>query len=123
MQDHDCHFARILVLGKAIAGDHADHDQTEPSRSLPELRPLRCFHRVGGQTTALETKRPWAAKGDLVDSVSDLRLTCQLCGAAVSVLDRGSMGDARAYKTAIVNTTYQRLSCCTFTLVTAGFSR
>jgi hypothetical protein len=30
-----------LVLGKATTGDHADHDQTEPSRSLAELPPVQ----------------------------------------------------------------------------------
>ena len=41
MEDHDCRFARILVLGKATAGDHAEHGQTEPSRSLAELPPAQ----------------------------------------------------------------------------------
>jgi hypothetical protein len=36
-----CRFAKILVLGKATAGDHADHDQTEPSSALAELPPAQ----------------------------------------------------------------------------------
>jgi hypothetical protein len=32
VQDHDCRFPRILVLGKPTAGDHANHDQTGASR-------------------------------------------------------------------------------------------
>jgi hypothetical protein len=53
MEDHDYRFARILVLGKATAGDHADHDQTEPFDRLPNCRPLTCAYRTGGQSTTL----------------------------------------------------------------------
>jgi hypothetical protein len=113
----NCRFARARVLGKATAGDHAITTRPDHLDRLPNSAPQMANH-VGSQSTAFGTKRPGQPKGDPVDSKCRTLTNLPMCVVAFGLGSR-ERGDARAYKTAIVNTTYQRLSCSTFTLVTA----
>jgi hypothetical protein len=98
------------VLGKATPGNDADHDQTEPLDHLPNCPPRMCLPCRWPAHGLWDLIDPGQQKVLISTQWSDVRLTCQLCAATHPVLDRGSVGDARDYKTAIVGTNYQRLT-------------